>query len=160
MDPTALFTSSLSIQIHAYGALLATGLGTVVMIMEKGTPVHKAMGRVWVGLMVLVALSSFAITETRMFGPFSWIHGLSVLSLVTLVYAVSAIRRGDVAGHRSAMISLYVFALVLTGGFTLLPGRRMHAVLFADGGQSAALAAGAIAVLVGLGLWLRFARAR
>ncbi len=28
------------------------------------------------------------------------------------------------------MRSLYIFALILTGAFTLLPGRAMHAVVF------------------------------
>jgi uncharacterized membrane protein len=32
--------------------------------------------------------------------------------------------------HRSAMISLYLFALIGAGVFTLLPGRIMHEVVF------------------------------
>lgn len=120
--------------------------------MRKGTSLHKALGRVWVGTMAVVALSSFAITEVRMFGPFSFIHGLSLL---TLVGGVRAIRRGDVRSHRISMITLYVFALLLTGAFTLLPGRRMHAVVFADGGQMAAITATIIALIIGVALLAR-----
>jgi uncharacterized membrane protein len=32
--------------------------------------------------------------------------------------------------HRNSMIQLYVLALLLTGAFTLVPGRTMHAVIF------------------------------
>lgn len=56
---------------------------------------------------------------------------------------------------RISMITLYVFALLLTGAFTLLPGRRMHAVVFADGGQMAAITATIIALIIGVALLAR-----
>ncbi len=90
-----------------------------------------------------------------MFGPYSLIHALSVLTLVSLIVGIVAIRRGNLKAHRFIMISLYVFALVLTGAFTLLPGRRMHAVIFADGGQTAAVLATLIATLIGVLLLVR-----
>ena len=77
-----------------------------------------------------VAVSSFWIHEFRWWGPFSIIHALSLLVLATLVYSIAAVRRGDVIAHRNSMVQLYVLALLLTVGFTLLPGRTMHAVLF------------------------------
>ena len=58
------------------------------------------------------------------------------------------------------MISLYCFALLLTGAFTLLPGRRMHAVIFADGGTTAALVAALAAALIGIALLTRRRSAR
>ncbi|MCD7058751.1 DUF2306 domain-containing protein [Pelagibacterium xiamenense] len=149
MDLTPLTHSILAVQLHAGAALLATLLGTVVMLMKKGTRIHKAMGRVWLGLMAAVALSSFGITEVRMFGPYSLLHALSVFTLFSLVGGFWAARTGNLLAHRSTMISLYVFALLLTGGFTLLPGRRMHAVIFADGGTTAGLVVLAILVAVG-----------
>ena len=56
------------------------------------------------------------------------------MTLGMLVLAIRAIRRGDVKGHRNWMIGLYTGALVITGGFTLLPGRTMHLVLFGGAG--------------------------
>src|SRR5690606_28875674 len=100
MDATALATAMPAIQIHAGAAILSFLLGTLVLLLKKGTRLHKAMGRVWVGLMVVVALSSFLITEVRMFGPYSFIHALSIFTLVGLVQAIRAIRRGDVKAHR------------------------------------------------------------
>lgn len=155
MDATALTLSSPVIQVHAAAALLALVVGTIVLLMEKGTPLHKRMGRLWAGLMVVVAASSFLITEIRMFGPYSWIHVLSIYTFIGLAQAIWFIRRGNVRAHKATMIGLYVGALLTAGGFTLLPGRRMHAVLFADGGQSAAIVAILIAVTLGTVLVVR-----
>ena len=115
---------------HAAAALAAFVLGTVQMLAPKGTGPHRALGRIWVALMAGVALSSFASFELRVIGPFSPIHLLSAITLVSLAAGLHAARVGDVERHRKAMLSLYVLALVLTGAFTLLPGRAMHAVLF------------------------------
>lgn len=155
MDATALATAMPAIQIHAGAAMLSFLLGTLVLLLKKGTRLHKAMGRIWVGLMAVVALSSFLITEVRMFGPYSFIHALSIFTLVGLVQAIRAIRRGDVKAHRATMIGLYGGALILAGAFTLVPGRRMHAMLFADGGWTALWVALGFAGLVGAVLLVR-----
>jgi len=47
-----------------------------------------------------------------------------------LPIAVLHARRHRVAAHRTAMMSLFIGALVIAGAFTLLPGRVMHAVVF------------------------------
>jgi len=68
--------------------------------------------------------------QIRMWGPWSPIHLLSILVLVTLPLAVLHARRHDIAQHRIAMLMLFTGALVIAGGFTFLPGRIMHAVVF------------------------------
>ena len=88
------------------------------------------MGYAWVALMLVVALSSFWIQQLRVIGPFSPIHLLSILVLVTVPLAVWYAHTHKVAAHSSAMIRLYLFALTGAGIFTLLPGRVMHAVVF------------------------------
>jgi uncharacterized membrane protein len=105
-------------------------VGAIQLLAPKGTLRHRWLGFVWVMAMAAVAVSSFWIHEFRWWGPFSVIHVLSLLVLATLVYSISAIRRGNITAHRNSMVQLYVLALLLTGGFTLLPGRTMHAVLF------------------------------
>jgi uncharacterized membrane protein len=70
------------------------------------------------------------IHKIRMWGPWSPIHLLSILVLVTLPLAVLHARRHDIAQHRIAMLMLFTGALVIAGGFTFLPGRIMHAVVF------------------------------
>jgi len=61
---------------------------------------------------------------------FSWIHGLSVFTLVTLVTGVGFARAHQVQAHRRNMIALYIGALVITGLFTLLPGRLIGSALW------------------------------
>lgn len=140
-----------AIQLHVAAAVLALVLGTVVLLMEKGTPIHKAMGRTWIGLMLVVSLTSFFITEIRLLGPYSPIHVLSFLTLFGLYAGWRAARAGDIRDHRITMMAVYFAGLIGAGLFTLLPGRIMHAVVFADGGAAAlvsALAVGAVLVAV------------
>lgn len=105
--------------IHTLCAVLALLLGAAVLFRRKGTASHRLLGRMWVGLMAVVALSSFGIFRDH----FSWVHGLSVFTLVMLVEGVRLARRGDHVAHRFTMQNIYVGALVLTGLFTLLPNR-------------------------------------
>jgi uncharacterized membrane protein len=116
------------VQVHAFAALAALVLGLVQFAAPKGTVPHRGLGWVWAGLMVLVAGSSFLITGED--GRFSWIHALSVVTLVAVPLAVWAAMRGRVAAHRQSMMWVFALALVLTGLFTLLPGRIMHRVVF------------------------------
>lgn len=118
------------IQSHALAAVLAVGLGLAQFASSKGGRRHRWLGRAWVGLLALVALTSFGIHGIRQFGPFSWIHGLSVFTLGMLAIGVGLARAGRIAAHRWTMIGLFAGALVITGLFTLVPGRLMHAVLF------------------------------
>lgn len=86
------------------------------------------MGRAWVSLMLVVALSSFLIRDERD-GAFGPIHILSVVTLISLVSGIRAIHSADrVAGlreHRRTMQGLYAAALLIAGGFTLLPQRLL-----------------------------------
>ena len=117
-------------QAHALAALAALALGTVQFAGRKGNGRHRTLGWIWVVLLAVVALSSFGITDFRQFGPFSAIHGLSILVLLLLPRAVLRARARRIESHRWSMIGLYVGALLIAGAFTLTPGRIMHRVLF------------------------------
>jgi len=131
LNLSPLLESHWVIILHALTAILAVVLGGIQFWMKKGTSLHRLMGRLWVSLMVLVAVSSFGIHEFRMLGPFSVIHVLSLLVLHSLWLGVRQARSGEIARHKSTMVQLYVLALFLTGLFTLLPGRVMYRVVFA-----------------------------
>lgn len=118
------------IPLHAVAAFLAALLGGVQLWRHKGGTGHRWLGRLWVLLMAMVAGSSFFISEIQVWGRFSPIHLLSVFTLAVLVFAVHAARNGKIDRHQRAMRYLFFLALILTGGFTLLPGRIMHQVLF------------------------------
>jgi uncharacterized membrane protein len=111
---------------HAGLALSSVLLGALLLWGRKGHLAHRIGGWVWVISMAAVATMSFDIR-----GPegYSWIHALSVLTLLALAAGVLHARRHRVRAHRSTMISLYLGALLIAGLFTLLPGRLMgHAV--------------------------------
>jgi len=130
MSLSPLLNSHWLVIVHALAAILAIVLGGIQLWIKKGTPVHRLLGRLWVSIMAVVAMSSFGIHQFQMFGPFSLIHLLSLLVLFSLWQGISRVRKGDVAGHKKTMVQLYVLALILTGAFTLLPGRVMYNVLF------------------------------
>ncbi len=129
-----LLEASPVIQIHVYAALAATVLGAAILFRRKGTPRHRLAGKIWVGLMAVVALSSFGIHEIMLWGRWSPIHILSVVTLISLTVGVQRARRHDITGHRFTMQATYLGALVIAGLFTLLPGRLMHEVVF--GGEA------------------------
>lgn len=110
--------------------MAAFALGAVQLSAAKGTLPHRALGWVWVTLMLAVSVSAFFIHQIRLWGPWSPIHLLAIFTLVMLPVAVVAAHRHDVARHRRAMIGLFVGALVIAGIFTFAPGRIMHAVAF------------------------------
>jgi uncharacterized membrane protein len=118
------------IQAHAYFAFAALGLGAVQFLAPKGTLPHRATGWIWAALMMAVAGTSLFIHTIRTWGPWSPIHLLSLFTLATVPLAVLYAHRHNVRAHRKAMTMIFVFALVITGFFTLLPGRIMHSVLF------------------------------
>lgn len=115
---------------HAFAALAALVIGGAQLALPKGTTRHRVMGYAWAALMLVIAISSFWIQQIRLIGPFSPIHILSIIVLITVPLAVWHAHMHRVAKHRRVMISLYVFALIGAGVFTLLPGRIMHAVVF------------------------------
>ena len=115
---------------HALAALAAVILGGAQLASTKGTARHRALGWAWVGLMAYVATSSFFISELRLWGVFSPIHLLSIWTLCSLVMAVYFGRQGNIRQHKIWMVLLYILALLVTGLFTLWPGRVMHGVLF------------------------------
>jgi uncharacterized membrane protein len=125
-----LLDASPVIQVHAFAAMSALGLGIVQLAAPKGTLPHRTIGWTWVALMALLAVSSFWIHTIRLFGPFSPIHLLSIFTLVMLPIAVLRAHRHQVPQHRKAMIGLLVGALLVAGLFTFVPGRIMYKVAF------------------------------
>lgn len=118
------------IPLHAIAALIAIILGGIQLSMKKGGKTHKTLGWLWVSLMLVVSLSSFFIHEIQLWGAYSPIHLLSIWTIFSVGLAIYFVRAGNIKRHKQVMIALYVFALILTGFFTLLPGRVMHQVVF------------------------------
>lgn len=114
------------IALHLSAAVASLLLGLGVLLLRKGTPTHKALGRAWVGVMLVTAFSSFWITRN---GEWSWIHALSVWTLLSMGLAVYFIRRGQVRAHRGFMIGTYL-GLAGAGAGALAPGRTLYFFFF------------------------------
>ncbi len=129
MTLAPLLAAPLVVQLHAFAAIGALGLTALIFSLRKGSPLHRMLGWAWVLVMAAVAVSSFWINGFRWIGPFGPIHLLSLLTLSSLVIGVRAARAQNVSLHKRTMISLVFYALIVTGAFTLLPGRIMFAVV-------------------------------
>ena len=128
MEP--LYNEAQPIPFHAMAAMLAIVIGAIQFSMKKGGIKHKALGYIWVSLMLFVSISSFFIHEIKLWGNYSPIHLLSIWTIFSVGLAIYFVRVGNIKRHRQVMIALYGFALILTGLFTLLPGRAMNQVVF------------------------------
>ena len=125
-----LATAATPIPSHTVLALLSVLIGGIQLALAKGTSAHRWLGWVWVSLMTYVAISSFFISTIQTWRGFSPIHLLSAWTLFSLVVAVYHARAGNFHQHQSWMVALYVLALIVTGLFTLWPGRMMHEAVF------------------------------
>lgn len=142
-----MHTWTLLLTSHVLAALVSVALGLVQLVRRKGDQRHRHLGRVWVVLMLWTAVSSFWIRHLRD-GAFSWLHILSLVTLVTVTLGVWRIRRGDVQAHRGNMIGSWlgsVSAMV----FALAVPTRMIPTFAVDEplGAVAALAALALTVV-------------
>ena len=88
---------------HLLAALVALPLGGYQLFRPtKGDAQHVLLGRVWAGLMLWVAITSYWIRDIRD-GEFSLLHILSTVTLVTVTLGVVNARRGNIAAHKGNM---------------------------------------------------------
>jgi uncharacterized membrane protein len=108
-------------------------IGTYLLARTKGTPKHKILGKTYMVLMLVTATITLfmpAQVGPRVVGHLGFIHLFSLLVFYSVPTAFINARRGDVKGHRSAMIGLYVGGLLIAGSFAFMPGRLLHSWLF------------------------------
>jgi len=129
MSLQPILAAGAAVQIHLVSVLAAFVIGTWMIVRPKGTPPHKLLGRLFIVLLMVTAISTFWIHSINRDG-FSPLHLLAVYVLLAVPYAWWHARRGNIRRHRNAMISLYVGGLWIAGLFTLLPGRILHRALF------------------------------
>jgi len=126
-----LINASPAIQIHVVAVCSAAALTVAQLVGTKGAVAHRVLGYTWAAAMLIAAISSFFVHTIRLVGPFSPIHLLSILTLVSVPVGITYARRHNVRGHKFTMLNLIVFALGGAGTFALLvPGRIMFKVLF------------------------------
>ncbi len=120
-----------TVAIHITFALSAVALGPFALWTRLGRTTrprwHRAAGYAWVTCMLGAALSALFIRSTLRWSlwGFSPIHLLIGLTLLGLGRAFVYLHQGHIEGHRRTMQSIYLFACVVTGLFTLWPQRTM-----------------------------------
>ncbi len=123
------FTAPLAIQLHLVTVLPAAVLGAwLIIASRKGARPHRVLGMTYIALMVVTALSALFIHELNPDGPlgFSFIHLFVPGTIISLALALYALRQGDITGHKSAMVGVYIGGILVAGGLTFLPGRLMY----------------------------------
>lgn len=125
------------IAVHLTAALGALVIGPVALWARRGHAIgqtgtqrprlHRAAGYAWVTLMLLTALSALFIRDFRLpnIAGYTPIHLFVPFTLGGLYLAFAKLLRGNIRGHRQAMLGLYVGACIGAGVFTLLPGRYL-----------------------------------
>ncbi len=112
---------------HLLAAILAASIGVANLVLVKGTLRHKVLGWIWIATMLVVTLSSFGIRDLND-GNFSWLHGLTAWTLISMVVALVAIRLGKVRLHAISMMGTMA-GLLIAGAFAFAPGRFISSLL-------------------------------
>ncbi|WP_276388345.1 DUF2306 domain-containing protein [Eudoraea chungangensis] len=108
-------------------------IGTFLLLIKKGSQIHKVFGRIYMILMLFTAIVTlFMPSEVgpRLLDHFGWIHSFSFLTIYTVPTAYWAIKKGNIKAHKRKMILLYFGAIIIAGGFTFFPGRYLHQLFF------------------------------
>ncbi|MCB0558958.1 MAG: DUF2306 domain-containing protein [Lewinellaceae bacterium] len=119
--------------IHLATVVPCFFIGTMLLLMKRGTKIHKDLGKIYMVLMLVTAIVTVfmpAQVGPSVFNHFGWIHSFSFLTIYTVPTAYLAIKKGNVKSHKRKMILLYFGAIILAGGFTLTPGRYLHGLFF------------------------------
>ena len=131
IDITPFLTSALVLKVHVVSALKTFAVGVSLLSgLPTGARIHKQLGWAWVMTMLSTAVSSFFLIGLNG-GHFSWIHGLSAWTVISLPFAVYAARRHDVKKHSTTMRGMFFGGMVIAGLFSFLPGRMMWHIFFA-----------------------------
>jgi uncharacterized membrane protein len=120
------------VYLHLATVLPAFLIGSWLMLNHKGTPQHRALGKVFLVLMLLTAALALLLRSSHplLLGHFGYLHLFVLLVGYSVPRAYFAARRGDIRRHRGNMIGLYVGALLLAGAFAFSPGRLLHRWFF------------------------------
>lgn len=114
---------------HVVAALYVLAIGPLQIFRRRRDRIHRTMGYLWVAAMYYVCFSSFWIVTE---GHFTWLHGLSAFTILTVTLGlVSAIRR-NIPAHRGNMIGSYLGIAIAFGFAVGIPGRSIPQLLATD----------------------------
>lgn len=118
-----------NVWMHLATIAAALSLTPVMLLRRRGDRLHRQLGWIWVAAMIGTALISFDIRLTNR-GGFSFIHILSVWTLIQVPIIVWSARTHNVSRHRSAVRGMVFGALLIAGFFTFPFNRLLGQWLF------------------------------
>ncbi|MDP6969846.1 MAG: DUF2306 domain-containing protein [Gammaproteobacteria bacterium] len=121
------------VYIHLATIIPAIFIGTYLLASRKGSSSHKALGKVYMVLMLITAIVTIVLPAhvgPSFLGHFGFIHLLSILTVFSVSGAYFAVKKGDMRTHKGNMILLYFGGIILAGSFAFEPGRLLHTWLF------------------------------
>jgi uncharacterized membrane protein len=114
---------------HVVAALFVLALGPVQIFRRRRDRIHRTMGLLWVAAMYYVCLSSFWIVSE---GHFTWLHGLSAFTLLTVTLGLVGAIRANIRSHRGNMVGSYIGIAVAFAFAAGMPGRAIPRLLAED----------------------------
>jgi uncharacterized membrane protein len=117
---------------HAISASISLFLGPFILFRRtKGDRFHKMLGYTWFTCMLYVSLSSFFIRGVAG-NNFSWLHLLSIITIITLVNGIYKAGKKKRKAHRNSMIGAYSGLVGAFLGVILVPTRRIPVLAATD----------------------------
>ena len=114
---------------HLATIFLALILTPVMLLRKRGDPLHRQLGWIWVASMLGTAVISLFVRLTN-HGGFSFIHILSVWTIIQVPILAWSARSHNVVRHRGAVRGMVFGALLIAGFFTFPFGRLLGHWLF------------------------------
>lgn len=114
---------------HVIAALFVLAIGPVQILRRHRDRIHRTMGYLWAAAMYYVCFSSFWIVSD---GHFSWLHGLSAFTIVTVTLGLVSAIRGHIKSHLANMVGSYIGIAVAFIFAVSVPGRAIPKLLAED----------------------------
>ncbi len=115
--------------LHLATLAVALVLTPIMMLRRRGDNRHRLLGWIWSICMFVTALISLDIKMVND-GSFSFIHILSVFTIVGVPVLILSARRRDIRRHRGQARGFVIGALLVAGFFTFPFDRLLGHWLF------------------------------
>ena len=122
--PATPLVRDVALATHLVTVIPAVPLGAYVILTRKGGARHKMLGKIWLSLMFVTAISTIFIRNVND-GQFSWIHVFTLLTFIAVPQAIVAARQGKIDAHKKHVRNFFIGALVIAGLTAFAPGRTM-----------------------------------
>ncbi len=122
--PATPWVRDVALATHLITVIPAIPLGTYVILSRKGGARHKLLGKIWLALMFVTAISTIFIRNVND-GQFSWIHAFTLLTFIAVPQAIISARQGRIEAHKNHLRNFFIGALVIAGLTAFAPGRTM-----------------------------------